>query len=56
MKELSINKTSFEFLEATMEDINKIIKKLNSNKATGPGHNPIKNIKASANIIDSHLR
>ena len=43
MKELSINKTSFEFLEATIEDINKIISKLNSNKATGPGHISIKN-------------
>ena len=37
MKDLSINKTSFEFPEATMEDINKIIKKLNPNKAAVPG-------------------
>ena len=38
-----------------MEDINKIIRKLNPNKATGPDRIPIKVIKASANIIDSHL-
>ena len=55
MKDLSINKTSFEFPEATMEDINKIIKKLNPNKAAGPDSIPIKVIKASANIIDSYL-
>ena len=39
-----------------MEDINKIIRKLNRNKATGPDHIPTKVIKASANIINSHLR
>ena len=55
IKELGINKTSFEFPEATTEDINKIIRKLNPNKATGPDHIPIKVIKASGNIIDSHL-
>ena len=38
-----------------MEDINKIMKKLNPNKATSPDHIPIKVIKASANIINSHL-
>ena len=31
IKELGINKTSFEFPEATTEDINKIIRKLNEN-------------------------
>ena len=55
MKDLSINKTSFEFPEATTEDINKIIKKLNPNKATVPDRIPIKVIKASAVIIDSQL-
>ena len=55
MKDLSINKTSFEFPEATMEDINKTIKKLNPNKAAVPDSIPIKVIKASANIIDSYL-
>ena len=55
MKDLSINRTSFEIPEATTEDINKIIKKLHPNKATDPDRIPLKVIKASANIIDSHL-
>ena len=38
-----------------MDDIIKIVKKLDPNKATGPDRIPIKVIKASANIIDSHL-
>ena len=54
IKELDINKTSFEFPETTTEDINKIIRKLNTNRATGPDRIPIKVIKASANIINSH--
>ena len=52
---MGINKTSFEFPEVTTEDINKIIKKLNPNKDTGPDRISIKVIKASANIIDSRL-
>ena len=44
-----------KILDTTIEYINKIIRKLNPNKATGLGHIPIKVIKASANIIDSHL-
>ena len=55
IKELDINKTSFEFPEATMEDINKTITKLSPNKATGPDHIPKKVIKAPPNIIDSNL-
>ena len=34
IKDLSINKTAFEFPEDTTEDINKIAKKINPNKAT----------------------
>ena len=41
IKELGINKTSFEFPEATTEDVNKSIRKLNANEATGPDHIPI---------------
>ena len=52
---MGIDKTSFEFPEATTEDINKIIKKLNPSKATGPDRILIKAIKGSANIIDSYL-
>ena len=35
--------------------MHKIIRKLIQNKATGPDCIPIKAIKASADIIDSHL-
>ena len=52
---MGIDKTSFEFPEATSEDINKIIKKLNPSKATCPDRILIKVIKDSANIIDSYL-
>ena len=55
IKELVTNKNSFEFPEANTEDINKIIKELNPNKAAGPDCIPKKVIKASANIIDSHF-
>ena len=55
IKDLAINKTSFEFSESTMEDINKIIRKLNPNKATGQDRIPIKVYRASAYIIDFHL-
>ena len=41
--------------EATTGDINKIIKSLNSNKATGPDRIPLKFIKITPNVTDSHL-
>ena len=40
---------------ATAEQINKIIKKLNPNKGTGPDKIPPKIVILSVNIIDSHL-
>ena len=40
---------------ATAEDINKIIKSLNTNKATGPDPIPLKIIKSAANVTDFHL-
>ena len=40
---------------ATAEQINKIIKRLNPNKATGPDKIPPKIVILSANIINSHL-
>ena len=40
---------------ATAEQINKIIKKLNPNKATAPDKIPPKIVILSANIIDCHL-
>ena len=48
------NKT-FEFPEAKVEDINKIIKSLNPKKATGPDGIPIKVIMSPNNVIDSHI-
>ena len=50
IKEIVKEKPIFDFPESTTEDINKIIKSLNPNKATGPDH-----IKAAANVIDCHL-
>ena len=35
--------------------MNKIIKSLNPNKATGPDRIPLKIIKTAANVFDSHL-
>ena len=55
MKEIVKEKPIFDFPESTAEDINKIIKSLNPNKATGPDHIPLKIIKTAANVIDSHL-
>ena len=55
INEMNIDKIDFEFPEATTEDINKIIKKLNPNKATGPDGIPLKIIMASASIIDSNF-
>ena len=40
---------------ATAEQINKIIQKLNPNKATGSNKIPPKIVILSANVIDSHL-
>ena len=48
------NKT-FEFPEAKVEDIKKIIKSLNLKKATGPDSIPIKVIMSANNVIDSHI-
>ena len=55
IKEIVKEKHIFDFPEATTEDINKIIKSLNPNKATCPDHIPLKIIKTAANVIDSHL-
>ena len=44
----------FGFLKATVGDINKMIKTLNSRKATGPNGISIKIIKTARNVIDPH--
>ena len=42
-------------MKATMGDMNKIIKTFHPRKATGHHGTPIKVIKISQNVIDSHL-
>ena len=48
-------KKEFEIEEAKVEQINKILRNINSRKAAGPDKTLPKNVKMSANIIDSHL-
>ena len=51
----NLNVDTFNFPHATAEEINKIIKEINPKKATGPNKIPLKIIKLSAIIIDSHF-
>ena len=46
---------SFDLPPASKEDISKIVKSLNVNKATGPDEIPLKRIKLSANVVDKCL-
>ena len=55
IKEVHNKNHTFEFPEAKVEDINKIIKSLNPKKATGPDGIPIKTIIYANNVIDSHV-
>ena len=48
-------KKEFKIEEAKVEQINKILRNINSRKATGPDIIPPKIVKMSANIIDPHL-
>ena len=48
-------KESFDIPSTTTEEINKIIKELDSKKATGLDMIPPKIVKISAYVIDSHL-
>ena len=48
-------KKQFKIEVAKVEQVNKILKNINSRKATGPDKIPLKIVKMSANIIDSHL-
>ena len=48
-------KKEFKIEEAKVEQINKILRNINSRKATGPDKIPPKIVKMAANIIDSHL-
>ena len=55
VKEIVKEKLIFDFPEATTEDINKIIKSLNPNKAVCPDDISLKIIKTAANVMNSHL-
>ena len=48
-------KKKFEIEEAKVEQVFKILRNVNSRKATGPDKTPPKIVKMSANSIDSHL-
>ena len=45
----------FTIKEATVSNINTLLKSVNAKKATGPDNIPPKLAKLSANVIDSHL-
>ena len=47
--------SKFDLPTQTASDINKIIKPLETNKATGPDGIPAKFVQISANVIDCHL-
>ena len=49
------NPKIYRFPEATKEEINILIKRLNPKKATGPDGIPLKLTKLSADVIDKHL-
>ena len=49
-------KKKFKTEETKVEQINKILRNINSRKATGPDKIPPKIVKMSANIIDFHLQ
>ena len=44
----------FDFLQASIKEINQIIKLLNLQNATGPGRVPMKLIISAANFIESY--
>ena len=48
-------KKEFKIEELKVEQVNKILRNVNSRKATGPDKIPRKIVKVSANIIDYHL-
>ena len=45
----------FTIKEATVSNINTLLKSVNTEKASGPDNIPPKLVKLSANVIDSHL-
>ena len=55
INKICTKKENFDIPTATTEEINKIIKELDSKKATGLHKIPPKIVKMSANVKDSHL-
>ena len=53
-REFSIDK-EFELANASVKDINQILKSLNINKAKGPDGISAKFVKTSADILDCHI-
>ena len=54
-KHMYSNRNTFDFQKPKVEEINKIIKSINPQKATGPDKIPPKIVKLSADIVDSHF-
>ena len=48
-------KGSFHFVNASVRDVNKIIRNVNPNRANDPHKITPKLVKLSANVIDAHL-
>ena len=48
-------KKELKIEEVKVEQVNKILRNINSRKATGPDKIPPRIVKMSANIFDSHL-
>ena len=55
IQDIFLVKKQFKIEKAKVEQVNKILRNINSRKATGPDKIPPKIVKMSANIIDSHL-
>ena len=55
IKSVFNTRSKFDLRKPTASDINKMIKSLDTNKATGPDGIPAKFVQMSANAIDCHL-
>ena len=54
-KSVFITDSEFDLPKPTASDINKTIKSLDTNKATGPDRIPAKFVQISSSVIDCHL-
>ena len=55
IKDNLIISETFDLPKANVSDVNSIILNLNTKKSSGPDHIPLRIIRSSANIIDTHL-